>query len=51
MVVTPDLRARLGHDRQALHAHSVTFAHPVTGEETTVRSPLPPDLSALWAAL
>lgn len=51
MTVTPDLRARLGHERQALHAHSVTFAHPVSGEETTVRSPLPEDLRALWDAL
>jgi 23S rRNA pseudouridine1911/1915/1917 synthase len=51
MVLTPELRARLGHERQALHAHSVTFAHPVSGEETTVRSPLPADLAALWSAL
>ncbi|HMI94434.1 MAG TPA: RluA family pseudouridine synthase [Polyangiales bacterium] len=51
MVLTPELRARLGHERQALHAHSVTFAHPVSGEETTVRSPLPADLRALWDAL
>jgi 23S rRNA pseudouridine1911/1915/1917 synthase len=49
--MTPELRERLGHDRQALHAHSVTFAHPTTGEATTVRSPLPSDLRALWDAL
>jgi 23S rRNA pseudouridine1911/1915/1917 synthase len=49
--MTAELRERLGHDRQALHAHSVTFAHPVSGEATTVRSPLPSDLSGLWDAL
>ena len=49
--MTPELRCRLGHDRQALHAHAVTFAHPVSGEQTTVTSPLASDLERLWAAL
>ena len=30
--MTPALRERLGHERQALHAHAVTFAHPATQE-------------------
>lgn len=49
--MTEPLRARLGHERHALHAHSVTFAHPVTSEPTTVSSPLAPDLARLWDAL
>ena len=46
--MTGDLHARLGHERQALHAQSVTFAHPGDGRETTVSSPLAQDLAALW---
>jgi 23S rRNA pseudouridine1911/1915/1917 synthase len=49
--MTPELRAQLGHDRQALHAHSVDFAHPTTGALTTVSAPLPTDLRALWDGL
>lgn len=49
--ITPDLLAQLGHDRQALHAHSVTFAHPATGADTTISAPLPPDLCQLWDRL
>lgn len=49
--MTPELRCRLGHDRQALHAHSVTFAHPASGLPTTVSAPLAPDLVQLWEAL
>ncbi len=37
--------------RQALHAASLGFEHPVTGETLLFRSALPPDLSALLAAL
>lgn len=37
--------------RQALHAAVLGFAHPVTGEELSFRSPLPADLEALAAAL
>ncbi len=29
--------------RAALHAHSLTFPHPLSGEETTVTSPFPDD--------
>jgi 23S rRNA pseudouridine1911/1915/1917 synthase len=30
-------------NRQALHAHSITFSHPKTLVETTIRAPLPQD--------
>ena len=33
----------LGFTRLALHAFSVTFAHPITEKELTVEAPLPPD--------
>jgi 23S rRNA pseudouridine1911/1915/1917 synthase len=49
--MTPELRCRLGHDRQALHAHAVSFTHPVNGAPMTVTSPLAPDLARLWAEL
>ncbi len=49
--LTPELIARLGHDRHALHAHSLTFAHPSTGEPLTLEAPLSPDLVALWSQL
>lgn len=34
-------------DRQALHAYKLSFNHPVTGERTTVESPLPFDIQEL----
>lgn len=37
--------------RQALHAASLGFDHPVTGERIFVETPLPPDMQALQAAL
>lgn len=49
--MTPELETRLGHPRQALHAHRLTFAHPRDGERTTVAAPLAPDLEALWIGL
>ncbi len=33
--------------RQALHAATLGFAHPVTGEELQFEAPLPPDMQAL----
>jgi 23S rRNA pseudouridine1911/1915/1917 synthase len=43
--VTPELLAAFdGLPRHALHAHRLTFPHPVTGERITVESPLPDDL-------
>jgi 23S rRNA pseudouridine1911/1915/1917 synthase len=38
-------------DRQALHAGTLGFEHPVTREELLFESPLPADLAALKAAL
>jgi 23S rRNA pseudouridine1911/1915/1917 synthase len=37
--------------RQALHAASLGFDHPVTGERLEFTSALPPDMAALLAAL
>jgi 23S rRNA pseudouridine1911/1915/1917 synthase len=39
------------HDRQALHAERIRFAHPTTGARLEVRAALPPDLEELLAAL
>ncbi len=46
--MTDELRARLGHERQALHAHELELVHPTTREPTTFRAPLAPDLAELW---
>jgi len=46
---TASILADLGHPRHALHAHALDIAHP-EGHALTLRSPLPPDLEALWAA-
>lgn len=37
--------------RQFLHAHTLRFAHPRTGEEMVFQSPLPPDLWRVVEAL
>ncbi len=49
--MTDSLRARVGHERQALHAHRTALQHPRTGEPFVVTSPLAPDLEALWNEL
>jgi 23S rRNA pseudouridine1911/1915/1917 synthase len=49
--MTPSLEAALGHTRQALHAHSVSFEHPLTGAATQISAPLAPDLEQLWVRL
>ncbi len=41
----------LGLERQALHAASLGFEHPVTGEALDFEAPLPEDLRAVLAAL
>jgi 23S rRNA pseudouridine1911/1915/1917 synthase len=41
--------AREGLDRQALHAAVLGFAHPVTGAQISLTSPLPADLVAVLA--
>jgi 23S rRNA pseudouridine1911/1915/1917 synthase len=49
--LTPELIARLGHPRHALHAYKLTFPHPVTKSELTLAAKPTPDLCALWAQL
>ncbi len=49
--MTEELRERLGHDRQALHAAELWFAHPVSNAAMNVRSPLPDDMQVLWNTL
>lgn len=49
--MTPELLARLGHHRHALHAYKLTLAHPVFGTPLTLEAPLTPDLEELWAKL
>lgn len=46
--MTPELEARLGHSRQALHAYQLTIMHPRTGAPIVLTAPLAPDLVALW---
>lgn len=41
----PTLSARLGLHRQWLHAHKLSFAHPITNEWVTFSSPYPADLA------
>jgi 23S rRNA pseudouridine1911/1915/1917 synthase len=45
-------RARaIEHSRQALHAHRLGFAHPLTGAAVTFASPMPKDLQRLLERL
>ncbi len=48
-----DAAAEMGNafPRQALHAASLGFAHPVTGETLSFAAPLHPDMAGLIAAL
>ena len=46
--MTDELRQRLGHERQALHAHALEFMHPTQGERMTLRAPFAEDLVQLW---
>jgi 23S rRNA pseudouridine1911/1915/1917 synthase len=39
-------KSDLGLERQFLHAHRLRFAHPATGDEIALASPLPDDLTA-----
>lgn len=40
-------RSALVLDRHALHAHSLTFEHPMLGRDVTITAPLPADMAAL----
>jgi len=46
--MTDELRQRLGHDRQALHAYQLEFMHPAKQEPMTLTAPLADDLVRLW---
>lgn len=48
--MTEELAARLGHERQALHAYSLTFEHPIEERPMTLTSPMPDDLLRLWGS-
>jgi 23S rRNA pseudouridine1911/1915/1917 synthase len=43
--------ALLAFPRQALHAETLGFRHPVTGQALSFRAAVPPDFAALLAAL
>lgn len=48
----PEAReALLAFPRQALHAATLGFRHPVTGEALSFSAPLPPDMAALLDVL
>jgi len=49
--LTPVDREALLLERQALHAASIVFPHPATGERIRVESPLPDDLRWFWDGL
>jgi 23S rRNA pseudouridine1911/1915/1917 synthase len=50
--MTPALLAAFDYlPRQALHAHQLTFPHPITRAPVTVESPLPADLVEYMGAL
>ena len=49
--LTPELVARLGHDRHALHAHRLEFIHPNSGQSLVLEAPLARDLVELWQRL
>ncbi|CAG0959482.1 partial Ribosomal large subunit pseudouridine synthase C, partial [Burkholderiales bacterium] len=43
--------AKQGLKRMFLHAHSIAFAHPLTGEAMKLTAPLPKDLQGFVAKL
>ncbi|MDD5308650.1 MAG: RluA family pseudouridine synthase [Deltaproteobacteria bacterium] len=45
--MTPELAARAGFPRQALHAAAVSFVHPFEKRPLTIESPLPADILGL----
>ncbi len=44
---TPELVARAGAERHALHAHSLSVGHP-DGHELTLTAPMPADMAGWW---
>lgn len=49
--MSAELESRLGHDRQALHAHRLVLRHPRRGEDIELVAPLARDLRELWSRL
>jgi 23S rRNA pseudouridine1911/1915/1917 synthase len=49
--MTDTLSARLGHTRQALHAYTLSFAHPGDGTQFSSAAPLADDMVELWASI
>jgi len=45
------LTRQAGAQRQMLHAHRLTFIHPVTGRELSLTSPIPQDIERVAARL
>jgi 23S rRNA pseudouridine1911/1915/1917 synthase len=50
-VYGPDTLRQIPFERQALHAHRLSFRHPVDGRALSFEAPLPPDMLALLARL
>lgn len=46
-----EVPGRLSFSRQALHAHRLTFRHPIDGRRLELEAPLPDDLMALLTRL
>ena len=46
-----EIAERYGLERLALHAQSIAFLHPRTGERIEISAPLPPDLAGPLAAM
>jgi 23S rRNA pseudouridine1911/1915/1917 synthase len=46
--LTQSDRTLLELDRHALHAHRLSFAHPITGVRLSIEAPVPQDLVAFW---
>ncbi|MBN2341346.1 MAG: RluA family pseudouridine synthase [Deltaproteobacteria bacterium] len=45
--LSPSIIERAGHERQALHAHTLSFEHPYTRKPVNIESPLPEDMQRL----
>ena len=50
-VYGPDAIRTIPFERQALHAHRLSFLHPTDGRRLTFEAPPPPDFAALLARL
>jgi RluA family pseudouridine synthase len=46
--LTPRVKEALVLERHALHCESLRFGHPVTGVNTFIEAPPPPDIRSFW---